>query len=874
MRIDRRKDPVSKSSGLSKLLSNRIVSTLLVYNLFLAAVALAGLLVLKPTLLSSLYNQGTTYISNYFSSKITAQPEQFKIDIKQKNFQKIAYQRQVSLDRKSLTEVPDNEVPAKITFEGEQYKVNLRLKGKISDHWDNEETMSLKVKVKGGKRIKGMRNFAFQHPKTRNYLNEWVFQRLANHLDIVNLRYEFASVDINGKGENVYAIEEGLDKLLIENNQRKEGPILEFNTDIYWIMGADLVHRDPSANTHDVLIDQFYGASIDGFQKKSFIENPTLQKHYTTARNLLEAFRKGEKSSSEVFDIDKLATLFAITNLFGNNHSGAITNIRFYYNPISSRIEPIAHDQTVVYNLAYIEGEGLKMNSDRLDGWIPQIYSDPVFFARYLQVLEEISDKQFLDDFFEKIAADFEKNTAILRLIKPTYQFPKEVLYRNQKVIKINLNPKEKVFTYLNYINKETQKIGVSTKNISTLPIEIVSLTINDTITILANNTPFVQASNNRESPEQLLTEFDLTTDLVANDSMQNNLKLNYRFLKNTAIASAAVYPWPNLSNYAKENNLAHAKANVSDFPFLSINKTQKEIRIQPGDYTIDKHLIIPEGYTVIATEGTSINLINKANIFSQSPLKFEGTSTNPIRFVSSDSTGQGLIIMNTKKSSILSHVHFDNLANPKQNNWSLSGAVTFYYAPVKVDNCYFSNNRIGDDLLNLVHSNYTLEHSVFENTNSDALDTDFSNGSINECRFTKIGNDGIDVSGSEVLIKNLTLNQIGDKGISAGENSSINVETAYISNSELAVTSKDKSVINITDVTIENSKVGFTVFQKKPEFGPGFIYANKIQLTEVGLPYLVEKRSGLQIDNKVIPSNRKNVEAVLYGKEFGKSSK
>ena len=54
MRIDRRKDPVSKSSGLSKLLSNRIVSTLLVYNLFLAAVALAGLLVLKPTLLSSL----------------------------------------------------------------------------------------------------------------------------------------------------------------------------------------------------------------------------------------------------------------------------------------------------------------------------------------------------------------------------------------------------------------------------------------------------------------------------------------------------------------------------------------------------------------------------------------------------------------------------------------------------------------------------------------------------------------------------------------------------------------------------------------------------------------------------------------------------
>ena len=79
-----------------------------------------------------------------------------------------------------------------------------------------------------------MKSFALQHPRTRSYVNEWLMHRFFGHIGLINLRYDFVSVDINGKGRNIYALEEGFDKRLIEYNGRKEGPIIKFDKDFYW----------------------------------------------------------------------------------------------------------------------------------------------------------------------------------------------------------------------------------------------------------------------------------------------------------------------------------------------------------------------------------------------------------------------------------------------------------------------------------------------------------------------------------------------------------------------------------------------------------------------------------------------------------------
>ncbi len=126
--------------------------------------------------------------------------------------------------------------------------------------------------------------------------------------------------------------------------------------------------------------------------------------------------------------------------------------------------------------------------------------------------------------------------------------------------------------------------------------------------------------------------------------------------------------------------------------------------------------------------EKTELNLLDKAKIISFSPLKFVGTENYPIKIYSSDSTGQGLIVYSNEKRSELSYVNFDNLSNPSQGAWSVSGAVNFYEAKVVIRNCTFYGNRC-EDYLNIIRSEFEMSNSVFSNCYSDAFDGDYIKG-------------------------------------------------------------------------------------------------------------------------------------------------
>ena len=67
-----------------------------------------------------------------------------------------------------------------------------------------------------------MKKFAIQHPKTREYLNEWYLHRLFDYVDITYLRYKFINVTINGSNSGIYVLEENMHKNLVENNQMNE----------------------------------------------------------------------------------------------------------------------------------------------------------------------------------------------------------------------------------------------------------------------------------------------------------------------------------------------------------------------------------------------------------------------------------------------------------------------------------------------------------------------------------------------------------------------------------------------------------------------------------------------------------------------------
>jgi len=152
------------------------------------------------------------------------------------------------------------------------------------------------------------------------------------------------------------------------------------------------------------------------------------------------------------------------------------------------------------------------------------------------------------------------------------------------------------------------------------------------------------------------------------------------------------------------------------------------------------------------------------------------------------------------------------------------------------------------------------LERYV-NNIYSDAFDSDFSNGKVINSSFINCGNDGIDVSGGSITINNIKIDNAGDKGVSVGENSTLKGENINITNTEIGIASKDLSYINIENVSIKDSKIGFTAFQKKPEYGPGEIIVNNLTLENIGESFLIENKSKMIVDNKIVEITNAKIE-------------
>src|SRR5690606_6512197 len=118
-------------------------------------------------------------------------------------------------------------------YDGKDYDVRMRLKGDFTDHL-NKHKWSFRVEVKGDNAIMGMKRFSIQHPITRSYLYEWVYFKMLRRENLIALRYDFLTASLNGNSLGIYALEEHFEKRLIENNDRREGPIIRFNEDLSW----------------------------------------------------------------------------------------------------------------------------------------------------------------------------------------------------------------------------------------------------------------------------------------------------------------------------------------------------------------------------------------------------------------------------------------------------------------------------------------------------------------------------------------------------------------------------------------------------------------------------------------------------------------
>jgi hypothetical protein len=799
--------------------------------------------------------------------------EHITIDIKHEDFMRLAYQREIALTRGILVSDEDDFVPATIRHNDESVEVRLRLKGDSTDHLKGDK-WSFRIKVRGDNTLFGMKQFSIQHPKTRNYVYEWIFHQALEREGLVSLRYDFIEVTLNGKDLGVYALEEHFEKRLIENNQHREGPIVRFDEDLIW---EELFEQGLSRDYH--IVNSFLPVDIDTYQTNQMLAEPSSYAQHSRAIYLLESFRRGQLKTSDVFDVQKLARLFAIADLTGAQHSINWSNMRFYYNPITSRLEPIGFDGDSGKRIRALS-VGLSPLVDPV--FLDMIFNDLTFHEEYVKTLERISEPSYVDTLLAELDGELKQNLNVIHSEFPESSWPvtfyPEILYQNQQFIRARLNPTKGLNAYFHGASETYIELELG--NIQTMPIEVLGVSYQDfpalkpvEKTILPERLvsmvePLIDCKlPSREIVDYRVVRFKLPEDFVWSEAMAADLKINYRLLGTSRTREENVIPWSYLERDFVENDFFRQEPSLDTFDFLVVDESTQRILVTPGTWDLDRSLIIPEGYRVIARDGTQLNLSDSATILSYSPLEFIGSEDDPIIIQSTDSTGQGIVVMDADQISILKHVSFRNLSHPLQAGWELTGAVTFYESPVAISDSQFVGNR-SEDALNIVRSEFSIDNTLFSETFSDAFDADFTKGKIADSYFLKAGNDAIDASGSIIEIQNISINGAGDKGLSVGERSQVSAAGIQIKNAQIAVASKDNSQITLQDITVSDSVTGLTAYRKKSEFGPASMEVHGLEMTAVTAPYLVEMHSRVVVDNQVVEASYENVYQMLYGEE------
>ena len=363
------------------------------------------------------------------------------VDMKLKHLRKVEAKREEAIQRGILFSSDDDYVPAQLRFDGRGIPVKMRLKGDTWPHFAGDK-WSFRIKLNEDDRLFGMRRFSIQSPATRGYIDGWAALENFSHEGVLSPRLSFVNITFNGADKGIYALEEFFAKEMVEAQGRRSGVIVAFHEDIFWIrrdqlavpasIRQELFHYENAVDPQD-----HRSRIIDTFASGAVQRDPALVKQRDEAIRLLRGFQQQTLRPSEIFDIRLLARYLAIVELWSAPHGTAPNNIRFYYNPISARLEPVGSEP----------GPGFRVDSDTASlfaletTWVREALEDPVVAGAYVEELRRVSSEEYLHELEAAIGKDLELSLVALHREWPQLTTPWGKLRARQEVLRATLRP-------------------------------------------------------------------------------------------------------------------------------------------------------------------------------------------------------------------------------------------------------------------------------------------------------------------------------------------------------------------------------------------------------------------------------------------------
>ena len=766
------------------------------------------------------------------------------IDIKFKFLRKLQEKRKESLQRGVLITTKGDYVPAKIRHEGRTVKVKMRLKGDWARN-SSDKKMSFRVQVKNGDHFLGMRRFSLQNPKARIYDGDRLFFEAIKREGILAPRHSFVDLTVNGTKMGIMALEEHFSKELLESQSRRAGVILKFDESMVWLAESEA----SKGRGFEGVYDNYKNATIKPFRLNRIKSSKKLTNELESATRLLRAFVDGALKPSQVFDPILMGRFIAVGDFWGAWHGLRWHNLRFYYNAITGYLEPIGFDAGIAYNQKPAHDPTAEpIVTKILDDSIRKVYMETLerlieeakdgTTAHWVEALTNNNLKALHKEYFWLEGVDLDLLTQWAEQ-KLNSVKRKDLLY--PKILQVYLVKNEMDY-YLELQNPlpydvivtDIQLLNVSKNNPVKLQFEEASLF------------PFILASSEiggmptEKKIHLQRKDIDVGTQFMVTANIKGDREIHA--IKSLLYFSNAIKPILPQPTLAKT---------LSQHSYLKVDKKRNILRVKSGQWQVNSWLVVPEGFELLLSEGTTLNFKSSAGLLARGPVTIKGTKDSPVilqgmRNSTKANYWQGIFVMNSESPSHWSHVKIKNTKGIKNNDWVVSAGVTFYESDVYLKNVTFSENRC-EDALNIIRSTFDLMDVDIKNAISDGLDADFSNGVVTGGIFKNLGfaggGDGIDLSGSRITITGTRFLNIADKAISVGEESYLISDQLSIQKVGVGIVSKDGSHTTVQNSEVMETKIaGLMAYTKKPVYPLATLHAKDITFKNSTPNALVQK--------------------------------
>ncbi|GHV54316.1 hypothetical protein FACS1894216_14090 [Synergistales bacterium] len=413
------------------------------------------------------------------------------------------------------------------------------------------------------------------------------------------------------------------------------------------------------------------------------------------------------------------------------------------------------------------------------------------------------------------------------------------------------------------FVADDGENLRIQAQSISELDVELLAVVTDKGKTVAE----FPEGTILETAPisRNLLSNFTAKITQKRRKYQKNQLYLEYRYADSQKKKTSKINPFMPHNDEVYYGTEMRTTDNLDQFDFVRV---ENGVVTFEGDIvSLDRKLFIPTGLRFVLRQGQTVDLSNGAAIICRSAVEVTGTEGNPARLISSDGTGQGILVLQAKERSTLNYLICNNLGEIHSGIYALTGAVTFYESDAEFYGCQFLNNR-SEDGLNIVRSKFYITNSIFFNAFQDAFDSDFCTGTFENCYFRRTGNDALDVSTTKLLVLNCVFRDISDKAISVGEASAADIENIRVINAQAGIGVKDNSNVTAKGVFIKDAFIGYVAYQKKPEFGSSKAEIENFSLSgKIDFDFLIEKNEILIVDGKRRYPRSKKKEALIISR-------